>query len=198
MEFYNSFKSLSSLRTKHNGYEELQQTVAMLQKEKRCLNTENEQMKNIIENLTDQLEALRNHLKKLARHPTSHVQQAYSKNRLALRLKVARSGRTVQTQRSYAFTFPGSEVIDCPPIERCGCGGRVCVKNDYKSKQLVDIQVILKVKEEHVDSRIQLSAGAIVNIVADLAKKIKFHSKPHCRKSHKMWSFTCRRNRMSG
>ncbi len=47
-------------------------------------------------------------------------------------------------------SFSDPEVIDCPPTKKCECGGTVCIKDDYKSKQLVDIKVILKVTEERV------------------------------------------------
>lgn len=254
---------ISNLRAKYDdGYEELRQTVAMLQREVLRLTAENEQLrkslkqdekqealaasvpylnerirflkkvntalKNEVEKLTDQLETLRDRIKKTSETSDKPPSSNIFKKPVSTRVKSGKKpggqlGHKGHTLRS----FPDPEVIDCSPAEKCKCGGTVRVKGSCRSKQLVDIQVILKVTEEHVgvgycekcgkkhegtfsekyvnpvnygdnvkavvsllntrmnlptnkvsefisiltDSKIHISDGTVVNIVADMAKK---------------------------
>jgi len=43
-------------------------------------------------------------------------------------------------------------VIDKMPTETCGCGGKVIVSGDYESRQLLDVEISVKVTEERAHS----------------------------------------------
>lgn len=220
---------ISNLRAKYGvGYEELEKTIAMLQREVVRLTSENEQLKNELEHLKDQLETLRDRIKKTSETSDKPSSENIFKKPISTRVKSGKKPGGQPGHKGYTlYPFPDPEVIDCPPVEKCECGGKVCVENNYKSKQLVDILVNLSVKEEHVsigycekcgrkhegtfsekyvnpvnygdsiktivsvlntrmnlpvnkiselmsiltDTRIRISDGTVVNIVADLAKK---------------------------
>lgn len=208
--------------------ESLAASVPYLNETIKVLKKENVALRNEIEKLTDRLETLRNRIKKTSETSDKPSSANIFKKPVSRRVKSGRKPGGQPGHKGYTLrSFPDPEVIECPPAEKCECGGVVCVKNNYKSKQLVDIQVTLKIKEEHVgigycekcgkkhegtfsekyvnpvnygddikaiisvlntrmnlpinkisdlisimtDSKIQISDGTVVNIVADLAKK---------------------------
>ncbi|HAL86951.1 MAG TPA: IS66 family transposase [Deferribacteraceae bacterium] len=177
---------ISNLHAKYrDGYEELQRTVVILQKEVLRLTTENEQLKKVLkddkkqkllaasvpdlkntikklkkqitalknenEKITDQLEFLRNRNKKTSETSDKPSSANIFKKPVSTRV---RTGREPGGQRGHKghtlHPFPYAEVIDCPPVKQCECGGAVHISDKYKSKQSVNIEVTLKVTEEHV------------------------------------------------
>ena len=177
---------ISNLRAKYDdGYEELQQTISMLQKEVLRLTTENEQLKKALkqdekqealaasvpylnemiiflnkvnitlrkelEKITDRLETLRDQIKKTSETSDEPSSANIFKKPISTRVKSGRKPGGQPGHKGHTLhSFPNPEVIDCPPVEKCECGGTVCLKGNYRSKQLVDIKVILKITEEHV------------------------------------------------
>ncbi len=177
---------ISNLHAKYgDGYEQLQQTVAMLQKEVQCLTTENEQLKkdlkqderqealsalvpdlkeaikklkkentvlkNEIDKITDQLETLRNRNKKDSETSDKPSSANIFKKPISTRVKSGKKPGGQPGHKGHTLhSFPDAEIIDCPPVEKCVCGGTVPISDGYKSKQLVDIKVILHVTEERV------------------------------------------------
>lgn len=181
---------ISNLHIKYSdGYEELQQDVAMLQKEVLLLTTENEQLKKTskqnekldkkledlvalvthlkekekklnkengalkkkIEKLTDQLETLLNQKKKTSATSDKPSSTNIFKKPMSTRTKSGKQpGGQVGHKGHSLHPFPNAEVIDCPPVEKCECGGSVCIEKVHKRKQLVDIRIDLDVKEEAV------------------------------------------------
>ena len=143
---------ISNLRAKYGvGYEELEKTIVMLQREVLRLTAENEQLKNKIEKLTDKLETLQDRIKKTSETSDKPSSENIFKKPISTRVKSGKKPGGQPGHKGHTLlSFPDPDVIVCPPIEKCECGGTVCVKNKYKSKQLVDIQVNLNVKEERV------------------------------------------------
>jgi transposase len=168
-----------------DGYEGLQQTVAMLQKEVLYLTTENEQLKRFlkqdekqealaalvpdlnemiknikkentglkkeIEKLTDQVETLRNRMKKTSETSDKPSSINIFKKPMSTRIKSGRKqGGQFGHEGHKLHSFNDPQVINCPPAQKCECGGSVRIKEILKKKQLVDIRVELDVKEEVV------------------------------------------------
>lgn len=177
---------ISNLHAKYGDrHDELQQTVAMLQKEVLQLTTEKEQLKkalkhderleelgalvpdlmetiknlkkentalkNEVEKITDQLETLRNRNKKDSQTSDKPSSANIFKKPISTRVKSGKKPGGQQGHTGHTLqAFPNAEIIDCPPVEKCMCGGKVPISDSYKSKQLVDIKVILHVTEERV------------------------------------------------
>jgi cell division protein FtsB len=177
---------ISNLHSKYGvRYEELQQVVAMLQKEVQRLTTENEQLKKELkdarkkellaasvpvlketietlkkemaalekenEKLTDSLEALRNRVKKDSEISDKPSSTNIFKKPVSTREKSNRKPGGQPGHEGHTLKeFPNTEVLDILPDEHCECGGTVHISEKYKSKQKVDIKVILEVTEEHV------------------------------------------------
>ncbi|MDD4297635.1 MAG: IS66 family transposase [Ruminiclostridium sp.] len=177
---------ISNLHAKYrDGYEELQRTVVMLQKEVLRLTTENgmlnkalkddkkqkslaasvPDLKNTIkelkkqitalenenEKITDQLESLRNRNKKTSETSDKPSSANIFKKPVSTRVKTGRKPGGQHGHKGHTLNpFPDAEVINCPPVNECECGGTIHISDRHKSKQLVDIEVNLKVTEEHV------------------------------------------------
>jgi hypothetical protein len=255
---------IANLHAKYkDGFEELQRTIAGLQKEILRLLTENEYLSNALnvaqkweklaamvpelkatvkdllkrlasaekekEKANEQLAALRDHMKKTSETSDRPQSTNIFKKPVSTRTKSGKrqggqpghEGRTLRP-----FPKP-TEIIERRPDGTCGCGGAVLLRDGHASKQIVDIEVKLKVTEERAlygycdkcgkrhdgafsescvnpvnygsdlkalvaflntrmnlpvnkvtellrvltDSRIRLSDGSVVNMVAELAGK---------------------------
>jgi hypothetical protein len=181
------------------------------------------------EKIKEQLAALRDHAKKSSETSDKPSSTNIFKKPVSTKIK---SGRKPGGQPGHAgytlrpFSRP-TTIIERNPGDTCACGGHVVLRDGYTSKQVVDIEVVLRVAEERVtigycdqcgkrhdgkfsknyvnpvnygndlkalvaflntrvnlpvnkvsellnvltSSRIRLSDGSVVNIVADLAKK---------------------------
>jgi transposase len=176
---------IANLHAKYkDGFEELRQTVTMLQEEIQRLLVENErlakalktarkmeklsalvpELKETIKDLTkrlnaaerekeknkEQLATLRDHMKKNSE--TSDKPQSVNIFKKPVSTKT-KSGKKQGGQPGHKGNtlrqFPNpTEVIERRPDEMCACGGSVVLGEGYSSKQVVDIEVTLKVTEE--------------------------------------------------
>jgi transposase len=177
---------ISNLHAKYrDGYEELQRTVVVLQKDILRLTKENDKLKkalkhneklealaasvpdlkktikdlkkqntalkNEIEKITDQLKTLRNRAKKTSETSDKPSSTNIFKKPVSTRIKSGKKpggqpghkGHTIQPLQH-------TELIVRPPVEKCECGGTVHISDKQKVKQQVDIEVTVKVTEEHV------------------------------------------------
>ena len=178
--------TISNLHAKYkDGFEKLQQTVVMLQKEVRRLLTENERMSEALklaqnweklaasvpvlkatikdlkkklrakemenEKTSEKLAALRDHIKKNSE--TSDKPSSINIFKKPVSTK-AKSGKKPGGQRGHKghalHMFPNpTEIVERRPDDTCACGGTVHLNDGYKIKQVVDIEVTMKVTEEH-------------------------------------------------
>ncbi len=179
---------ISNLHAKYSdGHEEMQQVVALLQKEVLRLTLENEQLKKAlkqdekqqvlaalvphlnettkylkientalkkeIEKLTDQLETLRNRIKKDSETSDKPSSTNIFKKPMSTRVKSGRKpGGQFGHEGHKLHSYHDPQVIDCPPDQKCECGGLVRIKGTLQRKQLVDIRVEVNVTEEVVSS----------------------------------------------
>jgi len=177
---------ISNLHAKYGaGYEKLEHTVSMLQKEAIQLMAEKEQLKKIIqqdkkheklaalvpdlkstirrlkedntalkkeiEKITDQLETLRNRNKKNSKTSDKPSSANIFKKPVSTRIKSGKKPGGQPGHKGHTLQpFPDAEIIDRLPPETCICGGKVQVIDDYKSKQLVDIEIAVNITEERV------------------------------------------------
>lgn len=115
------------------------------------LRKENAALKNELEKTKDQLETLRNQSKKTSETSDKPSSVSIFKKPLSTRIK---SGRKPGGQLGHIghtlLPFHDAKIIDCPPAEKCVCGGAVCISDGYKSKQLVDVKITLDITEERV------------------------------------------------
>lgn len=157
---------ISNIDAKYKDeYEKSQQIIIMLQKEVihltddkealinkiKFLQKENEAKDKEIEKLNDQLETLRNRIKKDSE--TSDVPSSANpfKKPMSTRVKSGKKpGGQLGHEGHTLRLFPNPEVLYIPPAGTCDCGGRVCIKDACKRKQLVDVRVELDVREECV------------------------------------------------
>ncbi len=116
------------------------------------LKKENSQLRNDVEKLTDQLETLRNQLKKTCETSDKPSSANIFKKPMSTRVKSGKKpGGQIGHKGHTLNPFPNATLIDCHMKEICDCGGKIHVSGKYKSKQLVDIQVVLHVIEEHAN-----------------------------------------------
>jgi len=122
----------------------LKNTIKELKKQITALEKENDK-------ITDQLEVLRNRNKKTSETSDKPSSVNIFKKPVSTRVKTGRKPGGQRGHKGHTLQpFPDAEVIDCPPVKQCECGGTVHISDKYKSKQSVNIEVILKVTEEHV------------------------------------------------
>ena len=115
------------------------------------LKKENTSFKKEIEKLTDQLETLRNQMKKTSETSDKPSSTNIFKKPMSTRVKSGRKpGGQLGHKGHRLHSFQDPQVIDCPPAQKCECGGSVCIKGIYKRKQLIDIRVDVEVTEECV------------------------------------------------
>ena len=115
------------------------------------LKKENTSFKKEIEKLTDQLETLRNQMKKTSETSDKPSSTNIFKKPMSTRVNSGRKpGGQLGHKGHRLHSFQDPQVIDCPPAQKCECGGSVCIKGIYKRKQLIDIRVDVEVTEECV------------------------------------------------
>ena len=121
-----------------------------LQELNKELKKENSQLRNDVEKLTDQLETMRNQLKKTCETSDKPSSANIFKKPMSRRVKSGKKPGGQAGHKGHTLShFPNTTTIDCHIQEKCDCGGIVRVSDKFKSKQLVDIQVVLNVTEEH-------------------------------------------------
>jgi len=131
--------------------EALAALVPHLNETVKYLKKENTALKKEIEKLTDQLETLRNRMKKTSETSDKPSSTNIFKKPISTRVKSGRKpGGQVGHKGHRLHPFRDPQVIDCPPAQKCECGGSVRIKGILKRKQLIDIRVELDVTEEVV------------------------------------------------
>ena len=178
--------TISNLHAKYkDGFNELRQTVVMLQKEIQWLVSENERLSQALDSAkkweglaalvptlkatikdlkiqltaanreteknAEQLSALRDHVKKTSETSDKPSSTNIFKKPVSTKEK---SGKKQGGQRGHEGhtlrQFPNpTEIVERRPDDTCGCGGSIRLREGYTSKQEVDIEVILKIIEEH-------------------------------------------------
>lgn len=115
------------------------------------INKENIALKKENEKLADQLETLRNKMKKTSETSDKPSSINIFKKPMSTRVKSGKKRGGQLGHKGHKLNlFQNAQVINCPPVQKCECGGLVCVKGVFKSKQLIDIQVTINVTEEQV------------------------------------------------
>ncbi len=136
---------------RNKKYEEQAALVEDLKETIKNLKKENTKLKNEIEKITDQLETLRNRIKKTSETSDKPSSVNIFKKPISTRTKSGKKPGGQPGHKGHTLNpFPDAEIVDCLPAEKCDCGGTVYISEGYKSKQSVDIKVIIKVTEEHV------------------------------------------------
>jgi len=104
---------ISNLRTKYGvGYEELEKTIAMLQREVLRLTTENEQLKTEVEKLTDKLETLQDRIKKTSETSDKPSSENIFKKPISTRVKSGKKPGAQPGHKGHTLlSFPDPDVI---------------------------------------------------------------------------------------
>jgi uncharacterized coiled-coil protein SlyX len=176
---------IANLHSKYrDGFEELQRTAAMLQKEIQRLLGENKRLTEVInlaqkweklaasvpeykaviielnkklaasekENgkIKEQLAALRDHMKKNSDTSDKPSSTSIFKKPISTKPKSNRkSGGQPGHEGHTLRPFPNpTKIIERCPDDTCVCGGPVILREGYRSKQVVDIQIVLEITEE--------------------------------------------------
>jgi len=178
---------IANLHAKYkDGFEELQQTVTMLQKEIQRLLTENAQLiealhlarkwekmaalvpglKTTIKELTEQFAAtkrenekikeqlatVRDQMKKTSETSDKPQSTNIFKKPVSTKTKSGkkRGGQPGHKGHTLRPLSAPTEIIERHPDQMCGCGGEVRLRDGYIPKQVIDVEVILNVREERV------------------------------------------------
>jgi uncharacterized coiled-coil protein SlyX len=175
---------MANLHSKYKGgFEELQQTVALLQKEMQRLLTENERLaaslnlakkweglaalvpelkatiKDLMKQITaakkenekikEQLASLRDHLKKTSETSDKPQSTNIFKKPVSTKTKSGKKRGGQPGHKGHTLEpWEPTEIISRLPEETCECGGTVQLCDGHTSKQVIDMEVLVKVIEE--------------------------------------------------
>jgi transposase len=180
---------IANLHAKYkDGFEALQQTIAMLQKEIQRLLTENKQLseafrlaqkweklaalvpaleitikdlkkqlttkENENEKIAERLAALRDNIKKTSETSDKPSSTNIFKKPVSTKVKSGKKQGGQPGHKGHTLRlFPNPvKIIEQRPEDRCACGGPVRLHDGHTSKQVVDIEITLRITEERVFS----------------------------------------------
>lgn len=131
--------------------EKLAALVPDLKNTIKILNKENSDLKRKVEKISDRLETLRNRTKKTSETSDKPSSVNIFKKPVSNRIKSGKKPGGQKGHKGHTMNpFPNAKIVYRKPVEKCACDGKVHISKGYKSKQLVDIQVIVKVTEERL------------------------------------------------